>query len=346
VLALVIKLDSPGPVFFRQQRVGRFGQPFVIHKFRTMVADAPQRGLAITVGADPRITKCGAWLRRTRLDELPQLIDVLRGDMSLVGPRPEVPRYVQHYPPGLRERSGTGSTALLAALRPHREPLSLLVDAAVVAACWNVTYLFRLGFERWISARPGYDGWVLLGIVAAYLVALRRLRCRRACGASPAFGEVKRLTLACLLAGLAGGGGHGPGPRKVPRAVLALHPVVALMGWCWCASPTACVRARARAHRRQRARDPPRHGDGRRRRGAAAAGRHPPAGLGGAGPARRRPRQAGRAHRPACRCWGRWTRCATGVRGTRHPCHRGLPRPRPRSAGARWTWPPAPACRC
>jgi lipopolysaccharide/colanic/teichoic acid biosynthesis glycosyltransferase len=85
--------------------VGRFGQPFLIHKFRTMVADAPQRGLAITVGADPRITKCGAWLRRTRLDELPQLIDVLRGDMSLVGPRPEVPRYVQHYPPGLRERA-------------------------------------------------------------------------------------------------------------------------------------------------------------------------------------------------------------------------------------------------
>lgn len=105
VLALVIKLDSPGPVFFRQQRVGRFGQPFLIHKFRTMVADAPQRGLAITVGADPRITKTGAWLRRTRLDELPQLIDVLRGDMSLVGPRPEVPRYVQHYPPGLRERA-------------------------------------------------------------------------------------------------------------------------------------------------------------------------------------------------------------------------------------------------
>jgi lipopolysaccharide/colanic/teichoic acid biosynthesis glycosyltransferase len=104
-LALLIKLDSPGPVFFRQQRVGRFGRPFCIHKFRTMVADAPQRGPALTVGADPRITKSGAWLRRTRLDELPQLIDVLRGDMSLVGPRPEVPRYVQHYPPALRERA-------------------------------------------------------------------------------------------------------------------------------------------------------------------------------------------------------------------------------------------------
>lgn len=104
-VALLIKLDSRGPVFFRQERVGRFGRPFHIHKFRTMVADAPQRGPALTIGADPRITRCGAWLRRTRLDELPQLIDVLQGHMSLVGPRPEVPRYVQHYPPGLRERA-------------------------------------------------------------------------------------------------------------------------------------------------------------------------------------------------------------------------------------------------
>ena len=103
LLALVIKLDSPGPVFFRQERVGRHGVPFRIHKFRTMVADAPTRGLALTVGADPRITRCGAWLRRTRLDELPQLIDVLRGTMSLVGPRPEVPEYVAHYPPALRD---------------------------------------------------------------------------------------------------------------------------------------------------------------------------------------------------------------------------------------------------
>jgi lipopolysaccharide/colanic/teichoic acid biosynthesis glycosyltransferase len=105
LIALRVKLDSPGPVFFRQERVGRGGQPFRIHKFRTMVADAPQRGPALTVGADPRITASGAWLRRTRLDELPQLIDVLQGHMSLVGPRPEVPRYVQHYPPGLRERA-------------------------------------------------------------------------------------------------------------------------------------------------------------------------------------------------------------------------------------------------
>jgi lipopolysaccharide/colanic/teichoic acid biosynthesis glycosyltransferase len=104
-VALWIKLDSPGPVFFRQERVGRHGLPFRIHKFRTMVTDAPTRGLPITVGADPRITRAGGFLRRTRIDELPQFIDVLQGTMSLVGPRPEVPRYVALYPPGLRERA-------------------------------------------------------------------------------------------------------------------------------------------------------------------------------------------------------------------------------------------------
>ncbi|MBN8507218.1 MAG: sugar transferase [Burkholderiales bacterium] len=104
-IALWIKLDSPGPVLYRQERVGRGGCLFRIHKFRTMVADADRRGPPLTVGADPRITRAGAWLRRTRLDELPQLLDVIAGHMSLVGPRPEVPQYVAHYPPGLRERA-------------------------------------------------------------------------------------------------------------------------------------------------------------------------------------------------------------------------------------------------
>lgn len=102
-LALWIRLDSPGPVFFRQERVGRGGRPFRIHKFRTMAHGAA--GLQLTVGADARITRAGRVLRRTRLDELPQLLDVLRGRMSLVGPRPEVPRYVALYPAGLRERA-------------------------------------------------------------------------------------------------------------------------------------------------------------------------------------------------------------------------------------------------
>lgn len=128
-VALWVKLDSPGPVFFRQERVGRHGRPFRIHKFRSMAADAPARGLPLTVGADPRITRAGAFLRRTRIDELPQLWDVLRGEMSLVGPRPEVPRYVAHWPADLR--------ASLLALRPGlTDPASLahIDEASLLAA--------------------------------------------------------------------------------------------------------------------------------------------------------------------------------------------------------------------
>jgi len=102
-IAVWIKLDSPGPVFFRQQRVCRFGELFRIHKFRTMVADAPARGPAITAGGDRRITRSGHFLRHYKLDELPQLLDVLAGSMSLVGPRPEVPQYVELYPPATRD---------------------------------------------------------------------------------------------------------------------------------------------------------------------------------------------------------------------------------------------------
>ena len=125
-LALWVRVDSPGPALFRQERVGRHGVPFRIHKFRTMQAAAA--GLPLTVGVDPRITRAGAWLRRTRLDELPQLIDVLRGRMSLVGPRPEVPRYVALYPASLRER--------VLAVRPGiTDPASLqhLDEAALLA---------------------------------------------------------------------------------------------------------------------------------------------------------------------------------------------------------------------
>jgi lipopolysaccharide/colanic/teichoic acid biosynthesis glycosyltransferase len=98
VIAVLVKLDSPGPVLFRQERIGRFGRPFRIHKFRTMRHSSVPVGRAITVAADTRITRVGEVLRRHKLDELPQLIDVLRGEMSLVGPRPEVPQYVAHYP--------------------------------------------------------------------------------------------------------------------------------------------------------------------------------------------------------------------------------------------------------
>jgi lipopolysaccharide/colanic/teichoic acid biosynthesis glycosyltransferase len=103
VIAVAIRLDSPGPVFYRQKRIGRHGVPFRIHKFRTMRHDPLHGGPQITVGADARITRVGAFLRRSKLDELAQLVDVVQGTMSLVGPRPEVPHYVALYPAELRE---------------------------------------------------------------------------------------------------------------------------------------------------------------------------------------------------------------------------------------------------
>ena len=95
--ALWIMIDSKGPIFFRQERVGFQGINFRIHKFRTMVLNAEKKGKQITVGEDSRITTVGSFLRKYKLDELPQLIDVLVGDMSLVGPRPEVPKYIDCY---------------------------------------------------------------------------------------------------------------------------------------------------------------------------------------------------------------------------------------------------------
>lgn len=99
VLAVAIKLDSPGPVFFRQVRVTQYGKTFRIFKFRTMVQNAEKLGAQVTVGKDPRITRVGQFIRDSRLDEICQLLNVLRGEMTFVGTRPEVPRYVEAYTP-------------------------------------------------------------------------------------------------------------------------------------------------------------------------------------------------------------------------------------------------------
>jgi len=95
--AIAMKLDSAGPVFHRSNRVGKDGKPFTLYKFRTMVADAAQHGPGITGRNDPRITRVGRFLRKIKIDEMPQLINVLKGEMSIVGPRPEDPRYVAYY---------------------------------------------------------------------------------------------------------------------------------------------------------------------------------------------------------------------------------------------------------
>lgn len=129
LIALAIWIDDPGPVFYRQVRVGRNGKTFRIFKFRSMVMDADKKGLAITVGRDSRITRVGAVLRKTKLDELAQLLNVLFGQMSFVGPRPEVPKYVELYTPYQRQvllvRPGITDYASIA----YRNENDLLADA-------------------------------------------------------------------------------------------------------------------------------------------------------------------------------------------------------------------------
>ena len=174
LLALWIKLDSPGPVLFRQERVGRHGVLFRIHKFRTMAVDAPTRGPQITLDADARVTSVGRRLRRYRLDELPQLIDVLRGRMSLVGPRPELPRFVAYYPEALRAtvlavRPGLTDPAAIA----HLDEAALLADATDP----ELAYIERiLPAKLYMQAEYASQATLLsdLGVLAQTLAMLVR----------------------------------------------------------------------------------------------------------------------------------------------------------------------------
>jgi lipopolysaccharide/colanic/teichoic acid biosynthesis glycosyltransferase len=129
IVAVFIKMDSRGPVLFRQERIGQGFRKFAICKFRTMVVGASQLGGPLTTAADPRITRVGQILRKTKIDELPQFINVLRGDMSLVGPRPEVPKYVnlfrRDYEEILRVRPGITDLASL----KYRDETALLLDS-------------------------------------------------------------------------------------------------------------------------------------------------------------------------------------------------------------------------
>jgi lipopolysaccharide/colanic/teichoic acid biosynthesis glycosyltransferase len=139
VFGVLIKLDSNGPVFFRQERVGTRFRLFQIYKFRTMARDAPWTGSAITCGDDPRVTRVGRFLRRNKLDELPQLLNVLKGDMSIVGPRPELPEYVERFKDDYREilmvRPGMTDPASLkfrdeaALLGNSSDPIGLYVES-------------------------------------------------------------------------------------------------------------------------------------------------------------------------------------------------------------------------
>ena len=147
IIAALIRIDSPGPVFFRQERIGQGLRTFSIYKFRTMVVDASKLGGPLTIGDDPRITRVGRILRKSKIDELPQLINVLRGEMTLVGPRPEVQKYVnlfrRDYEEILRVRPGITDLAslkyrdespLLAVTDPEQEYIkSILPDKIALA---------------------------------------------------------------------------------------------------------------------------------------------------------------------------------------------------------------------
>jgi lipopolysaccharide/colanic/teichoic acid biosynthesis glycosyltransferase len=177
LVALWIRLDSPGPVLFRQQRVGRHGVLFDILKFRTMSANPAESrhaGNQLTVGRDPRITRAGRFLRSSKLDELPQLINVLQGTMSLVGPRPEVPRYVDCYPPAVRTTVlsvAPGITDLASIL--YKEESDILGRAADPERTYVETILpVKLDYyQRYVRER---SFWLDLRIIVRTLAAVLR----------------------------------------------------------------------------------------------------------------------------------------------------------------------------
>jgi lipopolysaccharide/colanic/teichoic acid biosynthesis glycosyltransferase len=177
-LALWVRRDSPGPALFRQVRVGRHGVPFAILKFRTMRARAdgaaPRPDLQLTVGEDARITRAGRFLRRSKLDELPQLLNVVAGHMSLVGPRPEVPRWVDRWPPDARRavlsvRPGITDWAAIL----YKDENAILGQAADPERAYAETILpVKLAYyQRYVRER---SFWIDLRILARTLAAIAR----------------------------------------------------------------------------------------------------------------------------------------------------------------------------
>lgn len=170
VISALVKLSSPGPVLFRQTRVGRNMTPFTILKFRTMVVDAPEKGPAVTIGADPRVTGVGRALRSTKLDELPQLYNILIGDMSFVGPRPEVPRYVgifwQDYLEILKIRPGITDLASIA-FRNESSLLSNCTDPEVIYIEEILPKKIALAKTYLRRASPLFDCLIVILTIAA-----------------------------------------------------------------------------------------------------------------------------------------------------------------------------------
>lgn len=168
IVAALIKAEDKGCVFFRQERIGKHFRPFTIYKFRTMVEGAPRLGPGLTVAGDRRITTVGRFLRRTKIDELPQLINVLRGEMSLVGPRPEIPRYVdlfrEDFEQILRVRPGITDAASI----KYRDEASLLARTSDPEVEYLQNILpekIALAKEYLTKASFGYDARLVLSTV-------------------------------------------------------------------------------------------------------------------------------------------------------------------------------------
>jgi lipopolysaccharide/colanic/teichoic acid biosynthesis glycosyltransferase len=184
IIAIAIKLDSPGPIFFRQERVGWNGQPFRVFKFRSMADGAGRVGTALTVRADSRITRVGHFLRKHKLDELPQLLNVLAGEMSMVGPRPEVPEFMKFYTAGQRTiiLSMRPGITDYAAILFHDESSLLDQDAGPIeiyrCEIMPIKFAHYERYSREISVRTD------LGILAATLLLLMTGRVPRSFGSA------------------------------------------------------------------------------------------------------------------------------------------------------------------
>jgi lipopolysaccharide/colanic/teichoic acid biosynthesis glycosyltransferase len=178
LVALLMKLTDRGPVFYRQTRIGRFGRPFQIWKFRTMVVGAEKIGALVTHQHDPRMTRIGRILRTTKVDELPQLWNVLKGDMSFVGPRPQVPRYIERLTPAQREmlRLRPGITDI-ATLRFRNEQELLAgaadVDDFYIRHCLPRKIALNLEYAR--QASLPYDIWIILQTLCPYWLGVLAL---------------------------------------------------------------------------------------------------------------------------------------------------------------------------
>lgn len=172
-IALWIRLDSPGPVLFRQVRIGRYGVPFSIVKFRTMTVQRFAQA-QLTVGQDARITRAGHLLRHYKLDELPQLINVLQGSMSLVGPRPEVPRYVACYPPDVRRIVLSVAPGITDWASIHYKDENAILGHAVDPEQAYIDTILPVKLEYYVRYVKERSFWTDLRIILSTLTAIAR----------------------------------------------------------------------------------------------------------------------------------------------------------------------------